>query len=109
MKLEESILVEALEHPASERAAFVARVCDGDGALRERVMALLGGYEGAGAQLEVSPIAGAAGIVRAQKADISGEYATGTRIGRYKLLQRLGEGGCGVVFMAEQEEPVRRR
>src|SRR5262249_29145038 len=31
------------------------------------------------------------------------------RIGRYKLLQRIGEGGCGVVFMAEQEEPVRRR
>ena len=33
----------------------------------------------------------------------------GTRIGRYKLLQQIGEGGCGTVFMAEQEEPVRRR
>ena len=33
----------------------------------------------------------------------------GTRVGRYKLLQRIGEGGCGVVYMAEQEEPVRRR
>ena len=33
----------------------------------------------------------------------------GTRIGRYKLLQKLGEGGCGVVYMAEQEKPVRRR
>jgi len=32
----------------------------------------------------------------------------GDRIGRYKLLQQIGEGGCGVVFMAEQEEPVRR-
>src|SRR5205814_3246132 len=30
-------------------------------------------------------------------------------IGRYKLLQQIGEGGCGVVYMAEQEEPVRRR
>ena len=33
----------------------------------------------------------------------------GTRIGRYKLLQKIGEGGCGMVYMAEQEEPVRRR
>ena len=33
----------------------------------------------------------------------------GERIGRYKLLQKIGEGGCGVVYMAEQEEPVRRR
>jgi eukaryotic-like serine/threonine-protein kinase len=33
----------------------------------------------------------------------------GDRIGRYKLLEQIGEGGCGVVYMAEQEEPVRRR
>src|SRR5512135_1264540 len=33
----------------------------------------------------------------------------GDRIGRYKLLQQIGEGGCGVVYVAEQEEPVRRR
>jgi serine/threonine protein kinase/tetratricopeptide (TPR) repeat protein len=33
----------------------------------------------------------------------------GTLIGRYKLLQQIGEGGCGVVYMAQQEEPVRRR
>src|SRR5207249_4226395 len=33
----------------------------------------------------------------------------GDKIGRYKLLQKIGEGGCGVVYMADQEEPVRRR
>ena len=33
----------------------------------------------------------------------------GDRIGRYKLLEKIGEGGCGVVYMAAQEEPVRRR
>src|SRR5262245_796268 len=37
-----------------------------------------------------------------------GEEA-GHRIGRYKLLQKIGEGGCGIVYMADQEEPVRRR
>ena len=36
-------------------------------------------------------------------------HHSGDRIGRYKLLQKIGEGGCGVVYMAEQEEPVRRR
>src|ERR1043166_2504866 len=39
---------------------------------------------------------------------LPGEKA-GDRIGRYKLLQQIGEGGCGMVYMAEQEEPVRRR
>src|SRR5438067_4173943 len=34
---------------------------------------------------------------------------SGDRIGRYKLLQKIGEGGCGVVYMAEQEQPVQRR
>jgi eukaryotic-like serine/threonine-protein kinase len=41
--------------------------------------------------------------------EVSMAEAPGTRIGRYKLLQRIGEGGGGVVYMAEQEEPVRRR
>ena len=40
--------------------------------------------------------------------DEATEQAEG-RIGHYKLLQQIGEGGCGVVYMAEQEEPVKRR
>jgi serine/threonine protein kinase/ABC-type nitrate/sulfonate/bicarbonate transport system substrate-binding protein len=109
MKPEECILTEALEHPASERTALVEQACGNDGVLCARVMALLRGYEGAGAELERSPVAGAAEIVRAKHVGEVGEYAIGTRIGRYTLRERLGEGGCGVVFMAEQDEPVRRR
>ena len=37
------------------------------------------------------------------------DEAVGQTLGRYKLLERIGEGGCGVVYVAEQTEPVRRR
>src|SRR5262245_1370619 len=108
MKPEETILADALEQPASEREAFLHRACGGDVTLRNRVAALLRGYEGAGAELEASPFAAAAKSARAESS-APRDYSVGMRVGRYKLLQRLGEGGCGVVFMAEQEEPVRRR
>jgi serine/threonine protein kinase/tetratricopeptide (TPR) repeat protein len=99
--------------PAQRRAAYLDEACAGDAALRQRVEELLRASEEAEGFLE-DPVRGAQ---RSAQASISstlllsptpGEKA-GDRIGSYKLLQQIGEGGCGLVYMAEQEEPVRRR
>jgi tetratricopeptide (TPR) repeat protein len=95
----------AMELPLDERPAYIQQACGGDEALRQRVEALLQANELAGTfmgTLAVNLDQGAGVVVKS--ADQTGE-----KIGRYKLLQQIGEGGCGVVYMAEQEEPVRRR
>src|SRR5712692_7133493 len=103
---EETIFAATLRLPPEERAAHLDQACGVDAALRQRIERLLNASEQAGAFLDgpaaatIRP-AGTPSVPLAEKA--------GDRIGRYKLLQQIGEGGCGVVYMAEQEEPVRRR
>src|SRR5205085_825342 len=89
--------------PAGERMAYLEKACGGDERLRNRVETLLRANAQAEGFLEQSPQLPKAGL-----SGVVGEKP-GDRIGRFKLLQQIGEGGCGVVFMAEQEEPVRRR
>ena len=102
---EVAILNTALELAAPERAAYLDGACAGDAALRLQVEALLKAHEQAEGFLEAHPIEmkGSEGL------HIPLTEKPGDRLGRYKLLQQIGEGGCGVVYMAEQEEPVRRR
>ena len=100
---EESIFAAALEcKSGAERAAFLDGACGGDQVLRHRVEALLSSHEEAGTFLN-EPAAPVATI------DQPITEKPGTQIGPYKLLQQIGEGGMGVVYMAEQTEPVERR
>jgi eukaryotic-like serine/threonine-protein kinase len=103
-----------LSEPA-QRAAFLGTACGADLALRERVEALLREHEAIGDFLQTPALpptppqpAGALGPAGTVVTPPGREHP-GELIDRYKLLQQIGEGGCGVVYMAEQQEPVRRR
>jgi serine/threonine protein kinase len=98
---ERDIFISALEkgNPA-ERSAYVERACGGDPSVRQRIEALLKESDALGSFLE-SPAATVDQVGVAE--------APGTVIGPYKLLQQIGEGGMGSVFMAEQSQPVQRK
>ncbi|MBL9127247.1 MAG: serine/threonine protein kinase, partial [Verrucomicrobiales bacterium] len=86
----------------ADRSAFVAQACGGNDALRREVEELLGAHDRSDRVFDR--------FAPATRPSGAGDAAEeGERIGNYKLLQRIGEGGCGVVYMAEQEHPVRRR
>jgi tetratricopeptide (TPR) repeat protein/serine/threonine protein kinase len=101
-----SLLGEAVEHSSPEaRAAFLDKACAGDAGQRARVEELLRAHQAAGNFLQgnrppAKPVATVDEPIR---------EGPGTVIGPYKLLEQIGEGGFGVIFMAEQTDPVRRK
>ena len=115
----EEIFCAALEIASSQkRAAFLEANCGNDSKLRKAVEELLSSQTAVENFFQGSKPAAFPDISRA----LNGAYATpdsvvsgeaaeyeGNRIGPYKLLQKIGEGGCGIVYMAEQQSPVRRR
>jgi tetratricopeptide (TPR) repeat protein len=82
----------AVDVPVADRPAFLDTACDGDDALRREVESLLGAHEDAGNLLQTSVFGGAAAAIE--------DELEGRRVGPYRIVQRIGSGGMGTVYLA---------
>jgi serine/threonine protein kinase len=114
----EEIFCSALEiGQGAERSAFLERACSGDAGLLAAVESKLAAQDAAerffatnNPALRLAAVTEVTPALSAAASSVSFvEEEVGKRIGPYKVLQKIGEGGCGVVYMAEQERPVRRK
>ncbi|HEX9045418.1 MAG TPA: serine/threonine-protein kinase [Verrucomicrobiae bacterium] len=117
-EIEDAIFLSALDlsEPGARRE-FLDRACAGDPSLRAAVEAMLADQDGAEDffakgeatfQQVAADLPAETPVEAVRQADIA-DPQLGKQVGPYKVLQRLGEGGCGVVYMAQQEKPMQRR
>jgi len=89
---------------SKERCRYLDEVCGSDSVLRGEIESLLEAHDRSGSLLENLPV-----VANVTLDDSPLSEGPGTIIGRYKLLEKIGEGGMAVVYMAEQEKPIRRK
>ena len=94
------LLEEALELPPAERDAWLRNACEGNAELEAELRSLLEAHD------DQTPLP-QVGVLEAELE--TSEVPDPLRIGRYRILERIAEGGMGTIYLAEQEEPVRRQ
>ena len=106
----EEVFLAAVEQPdPARRATYLDVACGGDADFRRRVETLLAAQPQVGRFLEQPVDLNPTDVYQASKSNLESTAAVGDRVGPYKLLERIGEGGMGEVWVADQQEPIKRR
>ena len=108
------LIADLIDLPLAEREGYLSRTCGHDPVKRDRLVGKLGKLmeslaADSGSVSPASSRSSSSEIAQALATGLDLHEKPGTKIGRYTLLQKIGEGGCGIVYLAEQEQPVRRQ